>query len=94
LPLSKADDESLKEQIVEEEPLDQKEPVDHEDELAELSAELSGYSPDELMEKAKDAYKEGRMEEALTFFKELLKKDPDSSKARFMIRRISTKLGQ
>ncbi len=60
----------------------------------EEPSNLSGHSPDELMEMAKDAYKEGRMEEALTLFKELLKLDPNSSKAIFMIRRITSKLGQ
>ncbi len=52
----------------------------------------SKYSPEELLDMAKEAYKEGRMEEALTLFKEILRKDPESSKARFMIRRISQKL--
>ncbi len=52
----------------------------------------SGKSADELMEMAKDSYKDGSMEESLLLFKEVLKKDPESSKARFMIRRISSKL--
>ncbi len=60
----------------------------------EEPSNLSGHSPDELMELAKDAYKEGRMEEALTLFKELLILDPNSSKAIFMIRRITSKMGQ
>jgi TolA-binding protein len=59
-----------------------------------VSSEYSNHSPEEIMEMAKDSYKEGKMEEALTLFKELLKRDPNSSKARFMIRRISSKLGQ
>ena len=52
----------------------------------------SHLSTDELMDLAKETYKEGKLEESLTIFKEILKKDPDSSKARFMIRRISSKL--
>jgi hypothetical protein len=69
-------------------------PEEEKTEPTHVESDLSGHTPDEIMEMAKDAYKEGRMEEALTLFKELLKKDPDSSKARFMIRRISSKLGE
>ncbi len=57
-----------------------------------LDDQYSHLSVDELMELAKDTYKAGKLEESLTIFKEILKKDPDSSKARFMIRRISSKL--
>jgi len=52
----------------------------------------SDKSADDLMEMAKNSYKDGNMEESLLLFKEVLKKDPESSKARFMIRRISSKL--
>ncbi len=75
-------------------PAEEEPPKERELEPSEGESDLSGHTPDELMEMAKEAYKEGRMEESLTIFKELLKKDPDSSKARFMIRRISSKLGQ
>jgi hypothetical protein len=68
--------------------------VDNTSEVPPGESDFSSHSADELMDMAKEAYKEGRMEESLTLFKELLKKDPNSSKARFMIRRISSKLGQ
>lgn len=51
-----------------------------------------GKSAEDLMEMAKNSYRDGNMEESLILFKEVLKKDPESSKARFMIRRISSKL--
>lgn len=55
-------------------------------------SEYDDNSPDELMEMAKDAYKNGNLELSLTLFKEIIKKDPESSKARFMIRRLSKKI--
>lgn len=45
-----------------------------------------------LMEKAKDLYRTGDMLDSLSMFEEVLKNDPDSSKAKFMIRRIKQKL--
>ncbi|MGA1822220.1 MAG: hypothetical protein ACMUIG_06815 [Thermoplasmatota archaeon] len=45
-----------------------------------------------LMEKAKDLYRSGDMVESLSVFEDVLKNDPDNSKAKFMIRRIKQKL--
>ncbi|MCU0800062.1 MAG: hypothetical protein MUC62_10405 [Candidatus Thermoplasmatota archaeon] len=50
-------------------------------------------TPDELLEKAKEAYSQDRLDEALTLFKHVLAKDPENSKAKFMIKRLSSKMG-
>jgi len=49
-------------------------------------------SLDELLELAKDAYGSGDLKRSLELFNALLEKDPENSKARFMIRRISQKV--
>lgn len=46
---------------------------------------------DQLTEKAKEMYREGDLENSLKCFEEILRRDPDNSKARFMIRRLSAK---
>ncbi|MGA1792556.1 MAG: hypothetical protein ACMUHM_01260 [Thermoplasmatota archaeon] len=46
---------------------------------------------DQLMEMAKAAYREGDLDRSLEFFQEIIRRDPDNSKARFMIRRLSAK---
>jgi hypothetical protein len=48
-------------------------------------------SLDELMDKAKEVYRDGDMELSLKCFEEIIKRDPENSKARFMIRRLSSK---
>jgi len=48
-------------------------------------------STEELLVKAKEVYRDGDMELSLKCFQEILKRDPDNSKARFMIRRLSSK---
>jgi hypothetical protein len=48
-------------------------------------------SLDELLEKAKEVYRDGDMELSLKCFEEIIKRDPENSKARFMIRRLSSK---
>jgi len=46
---------------------------------------------DQLMEMAKDAYRNGDLERSLEYFQEILNRDPENSKARFMLRRLSSK---
>ncbi|MDG6224973.1 MAG: hypothetical protein QCI82_05615 [Candidatus Thermoplasmatota archaeon] len=65
----------------------------------EKGAEKTDESPDislipveDLLEKAKEAYGEDDLKKAMSLFEEVLKKDPDNSKARFMIRRIGQKM--
>jgi hypothetical protein len=48
-------------------------------------------SLEELLEKAKEVYRDGDMELSLKCFEEIIKRDPENSKARFMIRRLSSK---
>jgi len=61
-------------------------------EAPKIPSMTEGLTNEELMEKAKEAYTNGRMEESLILFKEILERDPENSKARFMLRRISSKL--
>ena len=58
----------------------------------EETPNVSGLSVEDVLEKAKEAYGEGDLKKAMSFFEEVLKKDPDNSKARFMIRRIGQKI--
>jgi hypothetical protein len=58
---------------------------------AETVSEFEGASLEEMMDKAKDAYRDGDFERSLQIFEEILNQDPDNSKARFMIRRLSQK---
>jgi hypothetical protein len=51
-----------------------------------------GSTPDQLLDKAKEAYSQDRFSEALSLFKQVLVKDPENSKAKFMIKRISSKM--
>ncbi len=46
---------------------------------------------DQLLDRAKEAYRNGDNEGSLEYFREILRKDPDNSKARFMIRRLSSR---
>jgi len=50
-------------------------------------------TPDELLERAKDAYSQDRLDEAFSLFNQVLAKDPENSKAKFMIKRLSSKMG-
>lgn len=58
---------------------------------AETVTGLEGVPLEELMERAKDAYRDGDLVSSLRIFEEILKIDPENSKARFMIRRLSQK---
>jgi len=58
---------------------------------AETVTGLEGVPLEELMERAKDAYRDGDLGSSLHIFEEILKRDPENSKARFMIRRLSQK---
>lgn len=65
----------------------------------EKGAEETDETPDisiipveDLLDRAKEAYGEGDLKRAMSLFEEILKKDPDNSKARFMIRRIGQKM--
>jgi hypothetical protein len=55
--------------------------------------DMSDLSPDELMERAKDAYSRDLFDEAHSLFKMVLEKDPENSKAKFMIKRLGSKMG-
>ncbi len=48
-------------------------------------------SLDDLLYKAKEVYRYGDLELSLKYFQEILRRDPDNSKARFMIRRLTAK---
>jgi hypothetical protein len=48
-------------------------------------------SLDDLLDKAKEVYRDGDLELSLRCFQEILRRDPDNSKARFMIRRLTAK---
>ena len=67
-----------------------------EEEIAEepTSSEPEGTPPDidKLMEDAKESYKEGDLEGALEIFEEILKWDRENAKAKFMSRRLQSKL--
>jgi tetratricopeptide (TPR) repeat protein len=56
--------------------------------VARLHPDLS---IEQLLEKAKGAYGDGNLDEALALFEEALQVDPENSKSRFMIRRIGQK---
>ena len=67
-----------------------------EEEIAEepTPSEPEGTPPDidRLMEDAKESYKEGDLEGALEIFEEILKWDRENAKAKFMRRRLRSKL--
>ncbi|MEA3558839.1 MAG: hypothetical protein U9R75_06245 [Candidatus Thermoplasmatota archaeon] len=52
---------------------------------------FSDLSLDQLMDMAKETYRNGDNEGSLEYFHEILRRDPDNSKARFMTRRLSNK---
>lgn len=65
--------------------------VPAEEEASSKEAFFPDLSLDELMDKAKEVYRDGDLEQSLKCFHEILNRDPDNSKARFMIRRLSAK---
>lgn len=48
-----------------------------------------GVSADDLMERAKEAYRNGNFDESMEIFNRIIEVDPDNSKAKFMLRRLS-----
>lgn len=54
-------------------------------------SEFAGFDTEQLMEMAKEAYRNGDTEASLKYFEEILRRDPENSKARFMKRRLSSK---
>ncbi len=71
------------------------------DEMESSTGEVKGEAPKEeegdedapdLLEGAKEAYRQGDLETALARFQKVLENDPSNAKAKFMIRRISQKM--
>lgn len=78
--------------IAEAEPLEENiAPVEVQEAEPEVENAYPELDLDQLTEKAKEMYREGDLENSLSCFKEILRRDPENSKARFMIRRLSTK---
>lgn len=73
---------------VSEERAPEPEAVEEEAPIESIFPELS---LEDLLDKAKEVYREGDMDLSLKCFEEIIRRDPENSKARFMIRRLSSK---
>ncbi|MGA1820264.1 MAG: hypothetical protein ACMUHU_04560 [Thermoplasmatota archaeon] len=94
-PEAPAEEAPEPEEAPPEEPVAEEPPAEEPEALAEEAPPEGGISPDigldQLMDMAKDAYREGDLERSLEYFQEIIRRDPENSKARFMIRRLSSK---
>ncbi|MBN1389763.1 MAG: hypothetical protein JXA22_03865 [Candidatus Thermoplasmatota archaeon] len=93
VPMEEAGDSAGKKQLPEEQPPPEESPPPAvpEPDHHKVQHPFPDLNNEQLLDRAKELYRDGDLDTSLKCFEEILRRDPGNSKARFMMRRLSTR---